>query len=241
MDAVVNVPKTSYRSLTGGNIMNSIKSLIIPLVSLVLLLTGSGPAVSGENYSGFLGDYPKFQKDKEYQGAMTYYAPGFELKKYTKIMLDPIEIWYAPDSKYKGITPDDLKILVDAFRAAIIYEFEPDYPVVSRPGSDVLRLRLAITNVYAKKKKRGLLGYTPAGLVITTGIALAGKNISLEDATIEGEMLHSQTHERLGALYDRRSASAKKKGEKTSWEKIEETVRFYAKLLRASFDKEHGR
>jgi hypothetical protein len=26
-------------------------------------------------------------------------------------MISPVEIWIAPDSKYKGIKPDDMKIL----------------------------------------------------------------------------------------------------------------------------------
>jgi hypothetical protein len=52
------------------------------------------------------------------------------------------------------------------FRKALIKHLEPAYPVVDTNGQDVLELRLAITNVVAEKKKRGLLGYTPVGFVI---------------------------------------------------------------------------
>jgi hypothetical protein len=223
--------------------MNVMKVMTFGIVSICLLLASAGPAVSGEQYSGFLENYPAFEADSDRKGALIYKKPGTELKAYTKIMIDPIEIWYAPDSKYKGIKPDDLKTLADTFLAAIVEELEPDYPVVSKPGPGVLGIRLAITNVYAKKKKRGLLGYTPIGFVATTAKNLAvGPGISLVDATIEVEMLDSQTNERLGALIDRQSASPeKKKKEKTSWEEIEKTLKFYAKRFRSRMDAEQGR
>lgn len=214
---------------------------VIILVLLCFLLTGPGQAISGESYSGFLEDYPAFEQDKDRPGALVYFQPGLDLKPYTKIIIDPIEIWYAPNSKYKGIKPDDLKALTDAFRMALINELEPDYPVVNKTGPGVLGIRLAITNVHVKKKKRGLLGYTPVGLVVTTGIALAGKNINLMDATIEAELLDSQTNERLGVLIDEQSASPeKKKKNKTSWEEIENTLKFYAKRFRERMDAERG-
>jgi hypothetical protein len=159
-------------------------------------------------------------------------------------MIDPMEIWYAPDSKYKGIKPDELKALADAFRESLVSALEPTYPVVSKPGPDVLRLRIAVTNVYVKKKKKRLLSFTPIGLVVTGAQALAGKNISLVDATIEAEMLDSQSNERLGVLIDRQSDSAekkKKKKMKTSWENVQKTLQFYAERFRSRMDAEHGK
>ncbi|MBW1759792.1 MAG: DUF3313 domain-containing protein [Deltaproteobacteria bacterium] len=222
--------------------MKTLKLLAAVTIMLGFLQVNAGPAISEEKYSGFLEDYPTFTADKDRPGALIYHKAGAELKKYTKIMLDPIEIWYAKDSKYKGISPDDLKTLADSFRQVIIAELEPDYPVVSKPGPDVLGLRLAITDVHVARKKRGLLGYTPVGLVVTTGMHLAGMRISLQNASIEGEMLDSQSYERLGALIDRGAASPTEKEKKAaSWEEVEKTLKFYAKRLRGRMDAEHGR
>ncbi|NIQ14451.1 MAG: DUF3313 family protein, partial [Candidatus Dadabacteria bacterium] len=66
------------------------------------------------------------------------------LAKYTKIAFTPVEIWYAPDSKYKGISPDNLKLIADSMRSLVIKELEPDYPVVESAGDDVLAVRMAI-------------------------------------------------------------------------------------------------
>jgi hypothetical protein len=209
-----------------------------------MLLTSASWAASGAKYSGFLEDYPTLEADKDRKGALIYRKPGVALKNYTKIMIDPMEIWYAPDSKYKGIKPDELKALADAFRESLVSALEPTYPVVSKPGPDVLRLRIAITNVYVKKKKKSILSFTPVGLVVTGAKALAGKNISLVDATIEAEMLDSQSNGRLGVLIDRQSDSAekkKKKKMKTSWENVEKTLQFYAERFRSRMDAEHGK
>jgi hypothetical protein len=223
--------------------MNILKTITVVIISLSFMLAGAGVAISGEKHSGFMGDYPAFESDKDQKGAMIYKKAGVSLKAYTKIMIDPIEIWYADDSKYKGISPDDLKTIADAFRAAIVEELEPTYPVVSKPGPDVMGLRLAITNVHAKKKKRGLLGYTPVGLVVTTTKNLvAGHTINLVNATIEVEMLDTQSNNRLGALIDSGPHSPKdKKKKKTSWEEIQDVLKFYAKRFRARMDMEHSK
>jgi len=220
-------------------------------IALIMTVTGNGSSQEKVKYSGFLEGYPTFEPDKDREGALIYHKPGVSLKEYNKVMIDPIEIWYAPDCKYKGINPDELKVLADTFRAAIVSELEPDYPVVSKPGPGVLGIRVAITNVQVTKKKRGLLGYTPAGLVVSTAIKTLGDNMSLQDATIEAELLDSQNNERLGALIDRqrkeRSAAGKTlsalsavQKEGASWEEIENTLKIYAKRFRSRLDAEHG-
>lgn len=193
-------------------------------------------------HSGFIDNYPELQLDKEGGDAMIYHKPGMGLGGYQKVMIDPIEIWYAEDSKYKGISPDDLKVITDALYKSLLAQLEPDYPIVSRSGEGVLRIRLAITNVHAEKKKRGLLGYTPIGLLVGGVKSLAGvaKNIKLDDATIEAELLDAQSSERMSVLIDKLSVeTAGEKDTDTSWEDIEASLDFYAKRLRSRLDAAH--
>jgi hypothetical protein len=234
--------RQQYKTTKGGSIMKTAKMIVVGLVSLGFLLAGAGQAISAEKYSGFLGEYPQFQADKDRKGALIYYAPGIEIKNYTKIMIYPIEIFISKDSKYKGIKPDELKEISDSFVAALINELEPDYPVVSKPGPGVLGLRFAITNVHLKKAKLRVLNFTPVGAVVRAGQAATGNNIALADATIEFEMIDLMTYKRLGAMVDRYSAEpGKKKKDETSWKKIKKVLNFYAKRFRAAMDKQHGR
>lgn len=227
--------------------MNTLKTKMTLVFTLFVFLASASLAIGGGKYSGFLEDEPVFEKDKDREGALVYRKAGVNLKSYTKIMIDPLEIWISPKTKYKGIKPDDLKILADTFRQAIVDALEPTYPVVNKPGPDVLGIRIAITNVYITKKKRGLLGYTPIGLVTSTAAKALGDNMSLQEAIIEAELLDSQSNERLGALIDQQSKTAKKKSSmgavkkgKTSWDEIEQTLKFYAERFRGKMDADHG-
>ena len=229
--------------------MRAFKTTVVLLISVSLLLTGIVWAKKFKVVqSGFLENYPAFEEDQDRKGAMVYRKAGVDLKKYTKIMIAPIEIWISPQTKYKGIKPDDLKVLADTFRQAVVDALEPTYPVVNKSGPDVLGIRLAITNVYITKKKRGLLGYTPIGFAVSTATKAIGDNMSLQEAVIEAELLDSESNERLGALMDQQSKTAKKKGSigatkkgKTSWDEIEQTLKFYAERFRGKMDTDHGR
>lgn len=188
--------------------------------------------------SGFLDDYSGLKADPDRSGAMIYRKSGVSLGTYNKIVISPIEIWYHPNTKYKGVSPDEMKILADTFANILTSELEPDYPVVNSTGKGVLIVRLAITNIKMKKKKRGLLGYMPIGAAITAMKDIAGKRIRLSDATIEAELLDGESGERLGTLVDSLSETVSKK-DKPSWESLEQALTFYAKRFRSRLDAEH--
>lgn len=202
-----------------------------------ILLGGTVGAVNVVMYSGFLDHYPVLKQDPDGGGGLIYRKAGTDLGDYDKILIEPIEIWMADDSKYKGFSPNELKAITDEFHRTLVLNLEPDYPVVSRLGPGVLVIRLAITDVYATKKKRGLLGYVPIGAAVG---AVSGKySAKLKDATIEAELLDAQSNEQLGVLIDKLSVS-KGGGDKTSWTEITEALNFYAKRFRARMDAEHG-
>lgn len=195
-------------------------------------LSSAAWAADAVRYSGFVDNYPKLELDPLGGGGQLYIKPGANLGGYSKIMIEPIEVWLADDSKYKGFSPDDLKAITDEFYRVLVSNLEPDYPVVSKPGKGVLVLRLAITDVYAKKKKRGLLGYTPIGAV--AGAAGGSYRAKLNDATIEAELLDAGSQDQLAVLVDKLSVS--KGAEKTSWDDISKSLDYYAKRLRARLD-----
>lgn len=212
---------------------NLTKSLFVLLISFYFM----APAVAAQN-SGFLDDYSGLQADPDRSGAMVYRKSGVTLGAYNKIVISPVEIWYHPDTKYKGVSPDEMKVLADTFSGILTNELEPDYPVVGSTGKGVLVVRFAITNIKMKKKKRGLLGYMPIGAAVTALKDVAGKRITLSDATIEAELLDGESGEQLGTLVDSLSESVSK-DDKPSWESLEQALIFYAKRFRSRLDAEH--
>jgi hypothetical protein len=178
-----------------------------------MMMAIPGLGLSYGQSSEFLDVHPELTPDPDRPGASTWQKPGFDPAKYGKVMFEPLSIFIAPDSEYKGMTADDLTALSSGFRDTVVRVLEPEIPVVDAAGSDVLHVRGALTGVKLKKQKRGLLRYTPIGIVVTAAQDAAGKRISLEDATLE---------------LDRRPRAGATGKEEPSWKSIEETFRFYA-------------
>ena len=51
---------------------------------------------------------------------MRWLKPGVDFSKYHRLMLDPVVFFFAPDSQYKGMDPQELKELADAFRRRLV-------------------------------------------------------------------------------------------------------------------------
>lgn len=85
-----------------------------------------------------------------------YVAPGAEDKliDYFAVMIDQPEIFIAPDSAYKGVKPRQLDALADALRAGIASALSRNLYIVEQPGENVMYMRVAITNLKLKRKKK---------------------------------------------------------------------------------------
>jgi len=211
-------------------------------ISLVLFLTTTvfGSALAQDfNSSDFLSDYSQLKQSSDEYMDYTYLAedaPG-KMANYSAVMIDQPEIFVAANSKYKGMKPDDMKQLADAFRAAMAASLSTTYMIVDQPGPNVLYLRFAISNVQLKKHKRGLLGYTPIGFV--AGAAKSAltsdftKKIDLKGLTVEVEVLDSSTEEQFAALLKTRSD---KKDDPTSWEELEALIAVYSQRVACNLD-----
>ncbi len=183
--------------------------------------------------SPFIDNMPPLGQDPDRAGAMIWQKPDLDRSAYTRVMIEPITIFISPDSEYQGLDADALKQLAAKFQETVTRTLEPEIPTVYERGPGVAYVRAALTNVKLAKKKRGLLSYTPIGLVVTAATSAGDANISLKDAVLEVEMLDSMTGERLGVLVDKAPKAAD--GD-LSWEAINETLGFYARRLKARME-----
>lgn len=209
-------------------------------VAMLIAMTVFGATNAQDiQYSEFLSDYSQLQKTSGAQMDYTYLAPGAEQKmaNYIAIMINQPELFIAPDSKYKGMKPDDMKALADSFRNGLAQALNDSYLIVDQPGPNVLYLRFALSNLHLKKKKKRLLSYTPVGLVAgaAKGVMIKDitKKIDLKGVTVEMEVLDSTTEERFAALLEIRSGT---KAEPASWEDVEELVSLYSQRVRCRLD-----
>ncbi len=204
-----------------------------------ILLSGD----SGE-YSGFLGDYPDFHKNRQ-TGAKVWFHSQDEgvhvLRPYRKILLTPIEVWLDDDS-HKGINPNTLSAMTEYFTLAIHKKLDHGYEFVNQPGPGVLILRIAITNVKYTKPTRKWYGYVPVALVVEGGTkaarAAVGETVDLIEATVELEGLDSVTEQRIVAAIDTHQSDKikRQKDSPASWGPIKEIFDYWAERISIRMD-----
>ena len=105
--------------------------------------------------------------DANVPGLESHTAAGQDPTKYPKVVLGALTFYFADDSKTKDLDADEAAMISDALRAALTENLEKYFEIVDQPGPDTLLMNVAVTKIKMKNKKRGLLGYTPIGLVVS--------------------------------------------------------------------------
>jgi hypothetical protein len=114
---------------------------------------------------------------------------------------------------------DEIGQISDAMKIALVEVASTRWQIVYRPGPDTAQINVAVTGIKMKNKKRGLLGYTPIGLIATTAGNLAGMRLTLTDAQLQGEVIDAQTGDLVSIFaVDRIREFDNEKG--MSWEDV---------------------
>jgi len=220
--------------------MKNVTRIVLAVGMSCALTLAAGCAIKGR-YSGFLKDYPKFEPGAKGGADLVFIKENVDFKSYDKVMMDHVVFWLSKDSKYRGIHADELQELADAFHKAMADALKDGYPLVTEPGPGVLRIRFAITDVVATR----LLWSTDTtvnseGLVIKRSMTKDYNPIG--GASMEMELLDSQTNGRIAAAIDTKAAEESEviKGLR-KWGHAEDTFEFWAKRLRWWLDKVHGK
>lgn len=213
--------------------MKTHRPIAFTLLCLALMAAPTTLWAADNQPSEFLDIHPELKPDPERPGALEWQKPGYDRAKYNKLMIAPLVIFVDPQSEYKGFSTDDMQTLANGFRDTVVRVLEPEIPVVSDAGPGVLYVRASITHVKLKKAARGLLGYTPIGLIVTAAQDAAGKRVSMEDATLELEAYDAATGEPLAVIVESRPKGKATGKEELSWKSIEDTFVFYATRLKA--------
>jgi len=211
--------------------------IVTALASIAMLFSSS--QADELIYSGFMSDYSQLEKVTDGSADYRYKPPGAEdrMAKYNAVMIDQPEIFIANDSPYRGAKPKHLEALAESLRAALTSALSKDLYVVNQPGENVIYIRTAATNLKLTKKKRGVLGYTPAGFVAGTiaGAATSdlAKKANLQGLVFELEGFDSVSGERIFAIIDSVSSTA---ASPASWEELEAFMAKYGRIMQCRFD-----
>ena len=120
--------------------------MVVVLISLCFAVIG-GCAKQEMNQAGFLENYSQLEDDP------FGYADGYFEKDnvawgaYDKVIIDQVTFFLKEDAKYKGIDADDFNQLAQYWNDSMVKSMSQSYKIVTEPGPNTLRLRLAITDL----------------------------------------------------------------------------------------------
>ena len=221
--------------------------------------------LSGYKYSGFLSDYSMLKPAPDGNDAMVWRKPGVDFKTYDKIIVERLNFFYKDDADYKGIDPTELKALADYFHEALVKDLGNAYPIVTEPGSGVLRVRAALTDIVPNKPAVSVVTLVVPYLTFadlgTSAVAKGGpgSNFYVGHTTIEAEFLDSTTNGQVAAYVDRYYPKKYdvdfKKGPVgvvthgfgqyfkayTTWSYTKDAFDYWANRLRQKLDEAHGK
>jgi hypothetical protein len=201
------------------------KNVFVVFLGVMLL---AGCATTKPSQSGFLGEYYQYlEPGPEGAAKMRWMKPGVDHTKYKKFMVDYVVFTLADDSEYKGINGDEMKQLGDAASLALVNALKERYPIVSEPGPDVARIKLAIVGL---KQSRPVLSAVttviPVGLAVSL-VKRGATNAWTGSGATRAELLalDSMTNEVIGAAYDEYKAGFAERFSK--WGSVEEAFKFW--------------
>ena len=179
------------------------------LASLVGCATGS--QARSMQPSGFLGEYrPMLQPGKAgEEDLLIYRSPNTNWAAYTKVHLEPVEIWSDPNWKLSKEDRKDLQKLVQSFQDTLTKKLAADYEIVEHAGPGAIRMQVAITN---GQRADMILKVVSKGVPYGSGASflwtfITGKPPFVGEASIEtiikdgpsGDLLWASADRRVGA------------------------------------------
>lgn len=209
-------------------------------VSLVLILVvglsgcASTQHARSVDQSGFLGDYSMLKEGKKDESLLIYKNPQADWKKYTKVILDPVNIWVGQDSQLKGVDPEDRQRLADLFYVKLHESLQKDYEMVKSPGPDVMHIQAAITESEGSNPVLDTVSSIVPQLRVLTGAKglVTGVSGFTGSASVEMKVTDSVDKTLLAAAVDRRGGTKNLRGLTNSWNDVEESFRYWAEKVR---------
>ena len=208
--------------------------------ALLVCFVSTGKSNASEKPSteaGFLkGYYEKLDPGLKDQSKFRWLKPDTDFARYKKVMLDSVIFFIADESKYKGIDAHEMKELTDSFNLEMINALKDKYPLVSQPGPDVMRIRVAITNI-----KQSNPGVSTITTIVPVGLAFSALKKGTKDSwsgsgatSVEVMGIDTVSGEVIALAQDHQTAGFSKRFSK--WGSAKEAFKFWAKRLRSFLD-----
>jgi hypothetical protein len=178
-------------------------------LAMLCVACASTHQVRSVETSGFLSDYSQLKEGTDEQALMVYIDSDVNFDTYDKIIIDPVRLVVSEDSDMAKISEEDRQAIANYFNAALNEQLSKKHTIVTEPGPQTLKLRLALTDMAGSSVVLDTIGsILPIGIAVNMIAKVAtGNNVSVGSATAEMELLDSSTGKRLAAAVDGRGGT----------------------------------
>jgi hypothetical protein len=178
--------------------------------------------------TGFLKNYSQLQPGAKDQALLVYFNPNARWSQYTKVMIEPVTFWGDASS---NVSVQEQQQLCSYYYNKLNEDVSQKFQIVDRAGPGVMTLRVALTDpTAATPVLRSVSVVIPQARLLDSVTKLAtGSYAFVGSAQSEGEVVDSQTGERLAAAVDKRSGGLSVKNANVwRWGDAEKAMDYWA-------------
>ncbi|MEE8143615.1 MAG: DUF3313 domain-containing protein, partial [Planctomycetota bacterium] len=205
-------------------------------------LVGCAPVRQARSVTttGFLGNYSLLKKGGEGQPLWVYRNPKANFARYDKVLLDPVTLWKAENSSLEDTPEEELQRLASLLYTMLQEKLANDYTLVKRPGSGVLRIRVALTEAERSGVGMDIISTVlpPFRLLSSFGRIATGTDSFVGSASAEVEITDSESREVLFEAVDREVGQKSVKGMTREWGDVEAAFLLWVNRLSAHLAEE---
>jgi len=157
-------------------------------------------------FSGYLGDYSKLIENEDDDSQFLWISKGLKKGKYTSVMLEKVSV-YPRDLLKDNPNADLVKATVKEFDKGFYESVSKEFKMVSKPGPNTLRVRLAMT--HNKTDSLGMTGWEimPIAGIVGLGMAATDTRPRIVQVVLEVEILDSVSNKRIAAAVRKATAT----------------------------------
>jgi hypothetical protein len=187
-----------------------------------------------QRYSGFLEDYSILSPRQGSDGAaLRFVKPGAKLGRYEQLLIDPVVVYYGVGTGLHDVPEQDLETLANHLYSALVRHLGADYPLVQRPGPDVLRVQVALTEAEPSDVVLNAMSSAlPIRPVSDLKQLTTGTQAFVGTAGIEARIVDALSGELLAAAVDRRQGGKRLEDAQGGWGDVLAAFDFWATELR---------
>jgi hypothetical protein len=179
------------------------------MLAAALILVGacaSGTPQTGTELARGTGVQPS--GDVAGRAGLAYRAPNVSVRKYTRIIVEPVQIYRGADATFGDTTEQQKQAMADFMRQEAIRALGPR--AATTPGPDVVRLRLTLAGLEGNTPVAATASrIIPVGLVVNLASHVHGAAGTFSGSlTYAAEFVDSQTNETISVFIQKRFPDA---------------------------------